>query len=285
MSDSDSDDRQHGTAAMRQLHRDMGDEFGAEAGKLPLQLHGVSPFARLSLRPVFAQEQKVLHSEAVKEKRRQVAAAAGAEKRRRKQQQQQQKQQQKEQQEAQDQDDPFAAAAPAADNKKKDTAAAAPGAKKNPKAATAKKSAAKRRQRAKTSGSSSSSSSPSSSSDDDDDETKKARSVLLFCESNPRLPLVLSNTRARMNCWSGQPGQPEPVGPTAVLHVDDAPEHSKTVRLCSCCGRMARYRCPDCFAGAKGSSSAVFSDPDGGLVCGMACLDTHKMFRCGKHVV
>ncbi len=67
----------------------------------------------------------------------------------------------------------------------------------------------------------------------------------------------------------------------------------KTTRICSCCARLARYRCPVCapkmtsashVGGGGGEGSTLFSDPDGGLVCSEACLELHSATRCGKHV-
>lgn len=275
---SDSSDDEFNNASARQLHRQVGDEFGSEAARLPLQLHGIDPFARLNLRPIIVNEQRSLQTELVKEtqhqererrramarKEREEKAAARLKK--------------------QAADDVLAPAA----QKEEGNAVAAAGApaaaaKKPGSKAPPKKPGAKRRQRA--SSTSNSSSSSTSSSDDDDDKKTKAllKNRIFFVESNPRLPNRLSSARAKLDRWSGNlVGDDHRGASSASAAAGCGGAEHRVVRLCSCCGRMARYRCPECCAGPKGST--VFADPDGGLVCSLACFDTHKQFRCGKHV-
>ncbi len=287
MSDSDDDHGSGGvagnTSTARQLHKDIGDEFGGDCAKIPLRICGVDPFARLNLRPVFAHEQKVLRIESARdakrierdEKQKRESAAA-------------QQLQKKILNTADVVDDPFAAAAAAPAGK--DT-------KKPPAKVPAKKPAAKRRQRADSPSTTmqegqklagGGGGAPLLSDDDhdsDDDDVKVLRGRLLFLESNPRLPIQLPRTRIAANRWVDTTAAGT-TQPAAALFCCERPAAAdkKVVRLCSCCGRMARYRCPECFAGAKGSSNAVYSDPDGGLVCSFACFETHKQFRCGKFV-
>jgi hypothetical protein len=89
---------------------------------------------------------------------------------------------------------------------------------------------------------------------------------------------VSARRRAAL-CWRSAVPAPS----TGVVAGAVAAVPPRVPRVCACCMRLARFRCPEC-AGRSASASTQFGDPDGGLVCSRACLEVHAATRCGKHV-
>lgn len=118
---------------------------------------------------------------------------------------------------------------------------------------------------------------------------------LELCQATSYGPkIILSDKRMNLVRWKNNErneveGNTNSSNETTRIVVMD-PVSIKTTRICSCCARLARFRCPVCYNYTKNNSNAsttgttIFSDPDGGLVCGQACLELHAATRCGKHV-